>query len=115
MHGKYSFREPLLTNEEGLYITAAQMQFFLNRSSGEKHFKEGHPSFVQYYHNCCLYNLVYDMMEEDSKCAKMYWDSENKCVAVSFSTSGEVAQTLSEISFDREDDEDSEDEFGLFK
>jgi len=115
MHGKYSFREPLLTTDDGLYITAAQMQFFLNRKEGDAQFKEGHPAFMQFYHNCCLYNLVYDMMEDDDSCARMYWDPQNKSVALSFPTNGKVAESLSQISFDREEDEDSEDEFGLFK
>ena len=114
MYGKYDYREPLMTTEDGLYITAAQMQFFLNRRDGEEKFKEGHPEFMKYYHNCCLYNLIYDMMLEDESCAKMYWDCGNESVAMSFPTDGTVAQALSEVTFSREEDDEPDDEFGLF-
>ena len=67
MRGKYHFREPLLTDDNGLYVTAAQMQFFLNRPKGKVLFKTSHYEFLQYYKNCCLYNLVYDMMEKNDE------------------------------------------------
>ena len=104
-----------MTSDDGLYITAAQMQFFLNRREGEEQFKEGHPEFLKYYHNCCLYNLIYDMMLEDESCAKMYWDTVNESVAMSFPTNGIVAEKLSEISFEKDEEEEPDDEFGLFK
>jgi len=120
MRGKYHFREPLLTDDNGLYVTAAQMQFFLNRPKGKVLFKTSHYEFLQYYKNCCLYNLVYDMMETNDKCAKMYWDSDEGCVALSFPVKGSVAQALSEVSSSFGDDEfedsgEDDDIFGIFK
>lgn len=103
--------------DSGLYITIAQMQFFLNREGGEKKFQSNHPDFKNYHKNCCLYNLVYDMMEQDPDCAKMCWDSDNGSISLSFPVNGHVAEALSEISyidFGDEDDTDDEDIFGIF-
>jgi len=114
MKGKFSFREPLFADESGLYITAAQMQFFLNRQDGQKKFKAGDKEFLSYYKNCTLYNVVWDMMEYDSTCAKMYWDDKNENVAVSFPIKGDVAEAISSITDDVDSDED-EDPYGIFQ
>lgn len=122
MRRKYSFREPLMMSEEGLYITASQVQFFTNRRNGQKQFESCDNEFLNYYKQCCLYNVVYDMMEIDEECASMYWDSETKSIALSFPMKGLVADTLAEVSFSFSDDlledgiDDDEDEnpFDLF-
>ena len=107
--------------DNGLYITVAQMQFFLNRRGGEQKFKNSDVEFLSFYKNCCLYNLVYDMMEDNSKCAKMYWDSDTESVSLSFPVKGHVAQALSCVahifSGDDEDEEEEEDEdvYGIFQ
>jgi hypothetical protein len=117
MRGKYDFREPLMMDDNGLYITVAQMQFFLNRRDGEKKFKSSDEEFLSYYKNCCLYNLVFDMMEDNPKCAKMYWDPDTGNVSLSFPVKGYVAQALAEVGsiFSVEDeDEDDDDIYGIF-
>ena len=116
MRGKYTFREPLLAGDAGLYITAAQMQFFLNRRNGEKSFRDASPEFLQYYKNCCLYNIVYDMMEDDSECGKMYWDEKTEAVAISFPMKGKVALELATVAsyFTEDEEEEDEDPFGMF-
>tara|TARA_Y100001951_G_C11248477_1_gene244892 strand:+ start:253 stop:597 length:345 start_codon:yes stop_codon:yes gene_type:complete len=113
MRGKFTFREPLFVDEDGLYITAAQMQFFLNRRNGAKKLSRGDAEFFSFYTNCRTYNLIYDMMDKDPDCAKMYWDPHTDAVALSFPMKGEVAKTLSSITRLEEDDDD-EDVFGLF-
>ena len=74
---------------------------------------------MSYYKNCCLYNLVYDMMEDNPKCAKMYWDSDTGSVSLSFPVKGYVAQALAEVAsvFSDEDDdlEGDDDIYGIFK
>jgi len=119
MRGDYKFREPLSVDDAGLYITAAQMKFFLNRRKGKEKFNSGDSEFISYYKNCCLYNLVYDMMENNPACAKMYWDQNSKSVAVAFPMRGRVAYALAEVAasfggFDREDPDADEDPFSLF-
>ena len=110
-----------MMDDAGLYITVAQMQFFLNVKDGEKKFKASDAEFMSYYKNCCLYNLVYDMMEDNAKCAKMYWDSDTASISLSFPVKGYVAQALAEVAsiFSGDDEEDYEDEdedtFGIFK
>jgi len=110
------YREPLMMDEYGLYITISQMEFFLNRKHGEELVNNASPEFMKYYKNCCLYNLVYDMMEEDSECGKMYWDHETESVAMAFPMDGKVAKALASVAvhFAEVDDDESDDEFGLF-
>ena len=115
MRGKYSFREPLLIDENGLYITAAQMQFFLNRQNGKEKFRTGDQEFMHYYKNCCLYNLIYDMMEEDPECGKMYWDHKKNSVALSFPMKGEVSKALAQVSLEMEEEDEDDDPFGIFQ
>ena len=106
-----------MMDDAGLYITVAQMQFFLNRRDGEKKFKASDEEFMRYYKNCCLYNLVYDMMEDNSKCAKMYWDPDTGNVSLSFPMKGYVAQALAEVASifsGYEDDEEDDDIYGIF-
>lgn len=115
MKGKYLFREPLMLDGEGLYITAAQMQFYLNRPNGEKKFKRGDVDFLNYYGNCRIYNFVYDMMEENEDCASMYWDDKSETIALSFPTTGKVATAIAIISNSLGEDFEEDDPFDLFK
>jgi hypothetical protein len=71
---------------------------------------------MKYYKNCCLYNLVYDMMEEDPECGKMYWDHSTESVAMSFAMDGKVAKALASVAihFAEVDEDEDDDEFGLF-
>lgn len=103
----FGYRQPLIEDEEGLYLTIAQMKFFLNRKDGEKKFEEAHPDFLAYYNQCRLYNMIYDMMDKDSKCATLYWDEEKEAVSLSFPMKGKVAQAVSFIAkiFAEEDGE----------
>ena len=112
MHNKYDFREPLGEEPDGTYITAGQMQFWLNRRNGTQLFKNGDPVFLAYYNKCRIYNVIYDLMEEDETAAIMYWDSENEAISVGFPSKGSVAYALrtvklSEDSEELEDDEDT--------
>jgi hypothetical protein len=107
----FTFREPLHCDELGFYITAGQMQFYLNRG-GEKDLEDD-PEFAKYYLNCCMYNTIYDMTEEDSKCAHIYWDDKLECVSVTFPVNGKVAKRVAKLNDDSFEDDD-DDEFGLF-
>ncbi len=106
-----------MAEDNGLYITAAQMQFFLNRPKGEDKFSQADEEFIKYYKNCCLYNIVYDMMDDDEGCATMYWDSTNESVALSFNIHGTVAKELSKFSKISDDDDYNEPDhpFGIFE
>lgn len=106
------FREPLLVDDCGFYITIAQMQFFLNRENGQKLFEEGAEEFSKYYLNCCMYNCIYDLTEKDDGCAKIYWDDKMGCISVTFPMNGVVADQLSFLKEDPGDDD--EDDWGIF-
>jgi hypothetical protein len=109
---EFDFREPLDTDEKGFYITTGQVQFYLNRNENAD---LEHPEFYKYYLNCCMYNAVYDMTEDDPNCAKIYWDDKLECVSVTFPVNGKVAKRVAQLNSDDEDDDDDDDEFGLFQ
>jgi len=112
---KPNFREPLTCDSQGLFITVAQMQFYLNRPRGAENFKKGDSDFLRYFKNCKLYNLIYEMMEDDSDCATMYWDSKAGGIAITFPVNGKVAKILGEFTFlGSYDDEDDEDDSYIF-
>jgi len=94
MENKGSFREPLGKDLNGLYITTAQMQFFLNRSGGRKKFIIGDPQFFQYFYKCAIYNIVWDLLEVDSTCATLFWDEIRETVGVKFPVEGSVMKEL---------------------
>lgn len=98
MFNKFDFREPLIIDDYGLYVTAGQMQFFLNQPQGEKKFETGHEDFRSYYNNCAIYNLVYDMTDIDPDCASIYWDEKTESVAVAFPVVGKVANKIKAIA-----------------
>ena len=109
MRKKHTFREPLGQDVNGLYITAAQMQFFLNRSGSEKKFITGHPEFFEYFYKCAVYNIIWDLLEKDPSCATMFWDSDQETLGVKFPLNGKVMQTLKDRKvscfFDDEEEE----------
>jgi len=114
---KSPYRDPLFEDENGLYITKAQMQFFLNRRDGKKKFQKAHKDFMDYYNHCKLYNLIYDMMEENKECADLFWDAEKERVAISFPVDGGVAHALSSVGVFLDwgdDDEEDDDQYNLF-
>jgi len=89
--------DPLLVDDDGLYITIGQMQFWLNRRGGKKLFKVGSSEFFRYYNSCRTYNLISELMVDDPKCAFMYWDEVRGAPAFSFPTTGTVAQFFVEL------------------
>ena len=107
-----------MMDEFGLYITVAQMDFFLNRKDGAELMDSASPEFMDYYQNCLLYNMVYDMMEAEPETGDMYWDHTNQTVAFSFPLNGKISKALASISSnifeDYEDNDNDEDEYNLF-
>ena len=94
MRKKHSFREPLGEDLNGLYITAAQMQFFLNRRGADKKFLVGHPEFFEYFYKCAIYNIIWDLVDDDPTSASFFWDEESESIGVKFPPNGVVMQEL---------------------
>tara|TARA_A100001515_G_scaffold111251_1_gene92301 strand:+ start:101 stop:418 length:318 start_codon:yes stop_codon:yes gene_type:complete len=94
MREKHTFREPLGQDVNGLYITAAQMQFFLNRRKGTEQFLYGDSAFFEYFYKCAVYNVVWDLMEEDHTCATLFWDEAAGAVGMKFPLDGKVMREL---------------------
>ena len=88
------FRKPIFVDPKGLYITTAQLQFFLNRWSGYEHIKRNSPQFKEYYIKCLIYNYVWDLMEEDPSIATMCWDDKSEVVVLRFPHDGIIMQEL---------------------
>ena len=89
--------DPLLIDEDGLYITAGQMKFWLTRKGGKDFCKRGTSDFFRYYDSCRTYNLVSDLMREEPNCAFLYWDAEREAPAFSFPSSGTVAYEFTKL------------------
>jgi|TARA_R110001583_G_scaffold43028_2_gene136767 hypothetical protein len=94
MREKHTFREPLGKDVNGLYITAAQMQFFLNRRKGTEHFLYGDSIFFEYFYKCAVYNIVWDLLEKFPDCATLFWDDVNESIGMKFPLNGRVMQEL---------------------
>ena len=95
---------------DGTYITAGQMQFYLNRPHGKRNFESGTPNFMEYYNICRVYNVISDLMEEDPDSAMFYWDWKKDRMAMAYPSSGPVSKALALMDrTDNEDDEDDED------
>tara|TARA_R110002020_G_scaffold163895_6_gene350137 strand:+ start:431 stop:754 length:324 start_codon:yes stop_codon:yes gene_type:complete len=94
MSKDYSFREPLGKDLNGLYITAAQMQFFLNRIDGDQKFLAGHPDFFEYFYKCAIYNIIWDLLDSDPSCASLFWDIDSESIGVKFPPNGTVMEEL---------------------
>lgn len=94
-------------------MTTAQLQFFMNRRNGDKMIKDKTEEFIKYFNQCRIYNLLYEMTDEDEDAAHFYWDDENESVGVMFSKNGKAAKALEEVAIiEFEDgDEDFELEF----
>lgn len=110
------FRKPLRIDEDGFYITEGQMQFFLNFSKGKYTNSLAlikSDAFMDYYENCIVYNIVYDMMEEDPDCAQMFWDEEKQEISFQFPEKGKVMKKIRSANVEFFDVDDEEDEWGL--
>jgi len=94
MSKDYSFREPLGKDLNGLYITAAQMQFFLNRRDGDQKFLAGHSDFFEYFYKCAVYNIIWDLQVSDPSCASFFWDADSESIGVKFPPKGLVMEEL---------------------
>jgi len=99
-----SSSDPLLIDDDGLYITIGQMQFWLNNKKNVKLFKSGSPKFFKYYNSCRTYNMISDMIEDDPECAILYWDSDLGVPAFSFPMKGAVAQAFSNLGLIEENE-----------
>lgn len=94
------FRIPIHLDHEDLYITEAQLQFYLNGIS--KSFKvqdildDGNVSkdFMLYYEKCVTYNLIWDLSESHPKSSKLYWDDSHKEFRITYPKDGLVFRSL---------------------
>mgnify|MGYP003111364839 CR=1 FL=1 len=110
MRERHTFREPLGRDLNGLYITAAQMKFFLNRRHGSEAFLKGTSEFFEYFYKCAVYNIVWDLAEKDPACATFFWDVESDSIGLKFPSNGKVIKELKKkkVKYFFEDEEDEE-------
>ena len=86
-----------LYDDDGCYITSAQLQFFLNSKKGNEKYRKLDDEFLEYYGKCRAYNLISDMMEKDPTCAKFYWDEDLADGVFSFPAKGKVAKRVGKL------------------
>jgi hypothetical protein len=127
----HEYREPLVVEEDGTYITISQMQLFLNEDPS-KSLGERFDEWLKYYNLCRLYNMIFDAIEWDPNCGYIYWDATKEIMSASYPEDGELCKQIDAfepVSFDDETmqqfysslqdaddlgDEEEDDEWGLF-
>ena len=94
------FRVPMHLDHGDLYITEAQMQFYLNRLPHSFKVRdilsEGKVSvdFLIYYEKCTVYNLIWDLTEKYPRSSKMYWDDNFQEIRITYPKDGIVFKVL---------------------
>ena len=96
MNNDIEFRKPIYVDPKGLYLTTAQLQFFLNRRKGYEQIKRSSPLFKEYYLKCLIYNFVWDLMEDNPEVADLCWDDKSETVVLKFPHDGTIMSELSE-------------------
>jgi len=125
----FDYREPLMYEQDGTYVTVGQTQFFINQVP-ELSFAERFDDWVKYYNMCRMYNAVFDAVDEDPDCGYLYWDEKTETVSASYPKSGSLQQIIESVtplefndqykedmenifdasmSWDEDEDEDEED------
>jgi len=94
----FNFRNGKLEGPDGLYITKAQLRFYLNRGKVAEYsfFNQG-SDFVKYFQECEAYNFLSDLMNEDPSSASLCWDESIQDVVFSIPKGGEAAKALMRI------------------
>ena len=95
-----NFRIPIHLDQGDLYITEAQLQFYLNGLPNsfkvQDILSEGKVSkeFMSYYEKCVAYNLIWDLSERHPKSSKMYWDDQHQEFRITYPRDGIVFKSL---------------------
>jgi hypothetical protein len=95
-----NFRIPIHLDRGDLYITEAQLQFFLNDLPDSFKVQEilgrGEVSkdFLLYYEKCVTYNLIWDLSERHPRSSKMYWDEPHQEFRITYPRDGIVFKSL---------------------
>lgn len=63
-------------------------------------FVSRHPTFFEYFYKCAIYNIIWDLLDKDPKCATLFWDEKEEKIGVKFPISGVVMDTLKEKKVD---------------
>ena len=95
-----NFRIPIHLDHQDLYITEAQLQFYLNGISDtfkvQDILEDGQVSkdFMKYYEKCVTYNLIWDLAITYPKSSKMYWDEQYQEFRITYPKEGIVFKAL---------------------
>lgn len=98
-----NFREPYDIDENGMYITESQINFFANRPNGLAKIDSDSEEFNRYCLMCQIHNLVYDLSEKDNSEGYIYWDDKKECTGIWFPLNGKVADKLRKEGIPLED------------
>ena len=93
-----TFRKPVIIDDDGGYITNAQIKFYMNRYKGYDKIQALHGDFVTYTEYCKIYNYLWDCSKDSDKVI-MFWDAENETIAFTFPKRGEIAETIFKWKF----------------
>ena len=88
-----SFRKPVMLDDDGGYITKAQIRFFMNRRHGFEKIHELHDDFIAYTEYCKIYNYLWDCSKVDAR-VNMVWDDGSESIAFTFPKTGTIAEIV---------------------
>ena len=88
-----SFRQPVMLDGDGGYITKAQIRFFMNRRRGYEKIELLHDDFLTYTEYCKIYNYLWDCSKSNSE-VEMVWDEDTESIAFTFPKKGKIADTI---------------------
>ena len=83
--------------EDGLYITASQLKFFLNDKKSWQQYKNRTKAFLRYLNECKLYNFISDYMEIHPGSAYLVWDEHFQEFVFSISRRGKIFKELEKL------------------
>ncbi len=82
-----------MLDDDGGYITKAQIRFFMNRRKGFDKIQNYHDDFLDYMEYCKIYNYLWDCSKYNNK-VQMVWDIETESIAFTFPKKGRIADTV---------------------
>jgi hypothetical protein len=96
-----SYRKRVIHEEtEGLYMTAAQLGFYCNDSSGLKSFKNEDDDFYNYYCRCMTHNVFYDSSEIEPEDCHIVWDHHINAISYRASGKAKIWTTLKKLGIE---------------
>lgn len=99
-----SFSIPVIEDDDGFYVSKAQMEHFLLRPNSLDELDEywsSHPDttgeFSAYVYSCKIYNAIRDICLKDPGACDMVWDEDNSEFIFLYPENGSIHSAIDAI------------------